>query len=125
MIKLMIVDDEAQITSMLEKWFSKNKDFSVSTYNNPEIALSSFSNVKPDVVLLDIMMPQMDGIAVLEKIKSMDSGALVIMMTAYSTLDRVLSSHRQGADSYILKPFESLGAVEEKVKAAYDKKAKK
>ncbi len=125
MIKLMIVDDEAQITSMLEKWFSKNKDFSVSTYNNPEIALSSFSNVKPDVVLLDIMMPQMDGIAVLEKIKSMDPGALVIMMTAYSTLDRVLSSHRQGADSYILKPFESLGAVEEKVKAAYDKKAKK
>jgi DNA-binding NtrC family response regulator len=125
MIKLMIVDDEAQITSMLEKWFSKSRDFSVTTYNNPEIALSSFSNVKPDVVLLDIMMPQMDGIAVLEKIKSMEPDALVIMMTAYSTLDRVLSSHRQGAESYILKPFESLGAVEEKVRAAYDKKAKK
>ncbi len=125
MIKLMIVDDEAQITSMLEKWFSKNRDFSVSTYNNPEIALSSFSNVKPDVVLLDIMMPQMDGIAVLEKIKSMEPDALVIMMTAYSTLDRVLSSHRQGADSYILKPFDSLGVVEEKVKDAYAKKAKK
>lgn len=125
MIKLMIVDDEAQITSMLEKWFSKNKDFSVSTYNNPEIALSSFSNVKPDVVLLDIMMPQMDGIAVLEKIKSMEPDTVVVMMTAYSTLDRVLSSHRQGADSYILKPFESLSAVEEKVKVAYDKKVNK
>ncbi|MCI4399590.1 MAG: response regulator [Campylobacteraceae bacterium] len=125
MIKLMIVDDEAQITSMLQKWFSKSRDFSVTTYNNPEIALSSFSNVKPDVVLLDIMMPQMDGIAVLEKIKSMEPDALVIMMTAYSTLDRVLSSHRQGAESYILKPFESLSAVEEKVRAAYDKKAKK
>jgi DNA-binding NtrC family response regulator len=67
----------------------------------------------------------MDGIAVLEKIKSIEPDALVIMMAAYSTLDRVLSSHRRGAESYILKPFESLGAVEEKVKAAYDKKAKK
>ena len=123
MIKLMLVDDEPQITTMLEKWFTKTKDFSVSVYNNPEIALSSFSSLKPDVVLLDIMMPQMDGIAVLEKIKSIDSSAVVIMMTAYSTLDRVLSSHRQGADSYILKPFESLSDVEEKVRAALAKKA--
>ena len=123
MIKLMLVDDEPQITTMLEKWFTKTKDFSVSVYNNPEIALSSFSSLKPDVVLLDIMMPQMDGIAVLEKIKSIDSSAVVIMMTAYSTLDRVLSSHRQGADSYILKPFESLSDVEEKVRAALVKKA--
>jgi DNA-binding NtrC family response regulator len=125
MIKLMIVDDEAQITTMLEKWFSKNREFSVSVYNNPEIAVSSLSSVKPDVVLLDIMMPQMDGIVALEKIKSMEPGTVVVMMTAYSTLDRVLNSHRQGAESYILKPFESLSDVEEKVKTAYAKKAGK
>lgn len=125
MIKLMIVDDESQITAMLEKWFSKNKEFSVSTFNNPEIALTSFNTVKPDVVLLDIMMPQMDGIVALEKIKNMDPATVVVMMTAYSTLDRVLSSHRQGAESYILKPFESLSDVEEKVRAAYSKKAEK
>lgn len=125
MIKLMIVDDESQITAMLEKWFSKNKEFSVSTFNNPEIALTSFNTVKPDVVLLDIMMPQMDGIVALEKIKNIDPTTVVVMMTAYSTLDRVLSSHRQGAESYILKPFESLSDVEEKVRAAYSKKAEK
>ncbi len=125
MIKLMIVDDESQITAMLEKWFSKNKEFSVSTFNNPEIALTSFNTVKPDVVLLDIMMPQMDGIVALEKIKNIDPATVVVMMTAYSTLDRVLSSHRQGAESYILKPFESLSDVEEKVRAAYSKKAEK
>ncbi|MGE4398835.1 MAG: response regulator [Campylobacterales bacterium] len=125
MIKLMIVDDESQITAMLEKWFSKNKEFSVSTFNNPEIALTSFNTVKPDVVLLDIMMPQMDGIVALEKIKNMDPATVVVMMTAYSTLDRVLSSHRQGAESYILKPFESLSDVEEKVRAAYSKRVEK
>ncbi len=125
MIKLMIVDDETQITTMLEKWFSKNREFSVSIYNNPEIAVSSFSTVKPDVVLLDIMMPQMDGLAVLEKIKAVEPNTVVVMMTAYSTLDRVLNSHRQGADSYILKPFESLSDVEEKVKLAHSKRISK
>lgn len=125
MIKLMIVDDESQITAMLEKWFSKNKEFSVSTFNNPEIALTSFNTVKPDVVLLDIMMPQMDGIAALEKIKAMSPATVVVMMTAYSTLDKVLNSHRQGAESYILKPFESLSDVEEKVRVAYSKRGEK
>ncbi len=125
MIKLMIVDDETQITTMLEKWFSKNREFSVSIYNNPEIAVSSFTTVKPDVVLLDIMMPQMDGLAVLEKIKAIEPSTVVVMMTAYSTLDRVLNSHRQGADSYILKPFESLSDVEEKVKLAHSKRISK
>jgi DNA-binding NtrC family response regulator len=125
MIKLMIIDDETQITAMLEKWFSKNREFTINSYNNPEIALSSFSIVKPDVVLLDIMMPQMDGLVVLEKIKSAHPDTVVIMMTAYSTLDRVLNSHRQGAESYILKPFESLSDVEDKVKTAYAKTGKK
>lgn len=125
MIKLMIIDDETQITTMLDKWFSKNKEFEVRTYNNPETALASFATVNPDVVLLDIMMPQMDGITALGNIKAIEPNATVIMMTAYSTLDRVLTSHKQGADSYILKPFESLADVEEKVKAAYSKKGKK
>lgn len=125
MIRLMVVDDESQITTMLEKWFTKNKEFSVTVFNNPEIAISSFQTVKPDVVLLDIMMPQMDGIVALEKIKAMDPSVTVVMMTAYSTLDRVLSSHRQGAESYILKPFESLSDVEEKVRAAYLKRSSK
>jgi DNA-binding NtrC family response regulator len=125
MIKLMIIDDETQITSMLEKWFAKSKEFEVRVYNNPETAITSFASVNPDIVLLDIMMPQMDGIAALGNIKTIEPNATVIMMTAYSTLDRVLTSHKQGADSYILKPFESLADVEEKVRAAYAKRGKK
>ena len=125
MIKLMIVDDEIQITTMLAKLFSKNSEFSVSSYSNPEIAISSLLTIKPDVVLLDIMMPQMDGITALEKIKELAPQTVVIMMTAYSTLDKVLTSHKMGADSYILKPFESLADVEQKIKAAYAKRADK
>jgi DNA-binding response OmpR family regulator len=57
----MIIDDETQITTMLEKWFSKNREFEVRAYNNPETALAGFATVNPDVMLLDIMMPVMDG----------------------------------------------------------------
>jgi DNA-binding NtrC family response regulator len=121
MIKLMIIDDEAQITNMLNKWFSKNKDFSISTYTNPEIGVNAVGSIKPDVVLLDIMMPQMDGIEALEKIKKLAPETVVIMMTAYSTLERVLNSHKQGASSYVLKPFDSLADVEAKVCKAYNK----
>ena len=115
MIKVMIIDDETQITAMLEKSLSRNKELSLSVFNNPEIALSRFASIEPDVVLLDIMMPQMDGIAVLEKIKVSHPNTKVIMMTAYSTLDRVLGSHKIGANDFLLKPFESLMDVELRV----------
>ena len=79
-------------------------------------ALSRFRKGEYDGVLLDIMMPQKDGISVLEEIKAKDPECVVIMMTAYSTLDKVLQSHKIGADHYVLKPFESLAAVEKKVR---------
>ena len=120
--KLMIVDDEVQITTMLEKALSRNPEFKVSSYNNPNTALSQLGTLKPDLVLLDIMMPQMDGITVLGKIKESRPETKVIMMTAYSSLDKVLDSHKVGADQYILKPFESLHAVEAKVKKALEGK---
>ncbi len=120
MTNILIIDDEIQITSMLQKALSKNKDFSVSVFNNPVDALKQLKTLKPDVVLLDIMMPQMDGIAVLAEIKKSNAGTKVIMMTAYSTLDRVLSSHKQGAEDYILKPFESLGMIEQKIKDLFN-----
>lgn len=113
--KIMIVDDEVQITTMLEKALSRSGNLKVTSYNNPNTALSQMGTVKPDLVLLDIMMPQMDGITVLGKIKEGWPAVKVIMMTAYSSLDKVLNSHKIGADQYILKPFESLHAVEAKV----------
>lgn len=78
--------------------------------------MSRFRAGEFDGVLLDIMMPQRDGLSVLEEIKAKDPECVVIMMTAYSTLDKVLQSHKIGADHYVLKPFDSLAAVEKKVR---------
>ncbi len=116
MIRLMIVDDEPSIGTMLEKALGRSGDFKITYFDNPLTALSRFRAGEYDGVLLDIMMPQKDGLSVLEEIKTKDPECVVVMMTAYSTLDKVLQSHKVGADHYLLKPFESLSAVEKKVR---------
>jgi DNA-binding response OmpR family regulator len=115
-MRLMIVDDETQIGTMLEKVLTRSGDIKVTYFDNPINALSRFRKGEYDGVLLDIMMPQKDGLSVLEEIKNKDPECVVIMMTAYSTLDKVLQSHKIGADHYILKPFDSLSNVEKKVR---------
>ena len=113
---IVIIDDEVEILDMLSRFLSRNPNFSVQTFSNPVSALSSINNnTKYDLVLLDIMMPQMNGLDVLEKLKDMNSDQKVIMMTAYSTLDKVLKSHKIGATNYVMKPFSSLDALEKKV----------
>jgi DNA-binding NtrC family response regulator len=114
MIHIAVVDDDPQISSMLEKFLKRNENYRVSTYNNPVTALSSIDRTV-DVVLLDIMMPQMNGLDFLPKIKNKHANINVIMMTAYSTLDKVLDSHRYGAEHYLMKPFTSLDAVSKKI----------
>lgn len=115
MIKIAIIDDEPQITSMLQKSLCRNSEFGVTVFNNPLDALNRMTSSRFDVALLDIMMPQMDGIEVLGRIKEKCPETKVIMITAYSTLDRVLDSHKSGAEDYVMKPFDSLKAVEEKI----------
>ncbi|RXJ85842.1 response regulator [Arcobacter cloacae] len=112
---IAIVDDETEILNVLSRFLTRNPDFSVNTYSNPVSAVASVDNNKYDLILLDIMMPQMNGLEALEKIKSKNPEQKVIMMTAYSTLDKVLKSHKEGATNYVMKPFDSLQLLEKKI----------
>lgn len=116
MIRLLIIDDETSIGTMLEKALGRSGDFKTTYIDNPLTAVSRFRAGEYDGVLLDIMMPQKDGLSVLEEIKAKDPECVVVMMTAYSTLDKVLQSHKVGADHYLLKPFDSLASVEKKIR---------
>lgn len=111
---IAVVDDENDILSMIQKFLNRNDKFQVTTYSNPVVAVDSIDD-KVDVVLLDIMMPQMNGIDALEKLVEKNPNQKVIMMTAYSTLDKVLKSHKQGATDYLMKPFDSLASIEKKI----------
>lgn len=112
---IAIVDDETEILNVLSRFLTRNPDFSVNTYSNPVSAVASVDNNKYDLILLDIMMPQMNGLEALEKIKLKNPEQKVIMMTAYSTLDKVLKSHKEGATNYVMKPFDSLQLLEKKI----------
>lgn len=112
---IIIIDDETEILNLLNRFLTRNPNFSVTTYSNPITALSAMDSSKYDLVLLDIMMPQMNGLEVLEKLKAKKEDQKVVMMTAYSTLDKVLKSHKEGATNYVMKPFSSLEALERKI----------
>jgi DNA-binding NtrC family response regulator len=112
---ILIIDDEPEILNLLSRFLGKNPNFSVSTFSNPVSAISEIERTNFDLILLDIMMPQMNGLEVLEKIKSKNEDQKVVMMTAYSTLDKVLKSHKEGATNYVMKPFSSLEALENKI----------
>jgi DNA-binding NtrC family response regulator len=102
--KLLIVDDEHLIRWSLEQNLKK-QGYEVVTAGNGEDALRLFREEQPDLVLLDIQLPGMSGIDVLEKIKEHDEDVVVIMVTANSGLDTAVNAMRLGAYDYISKPF--------------------
>ncbi len=112
--KIAIVDDENEILNMISRFLGRSGKYDVTTFSNPINAVDTIDS-SFDVVLLDIMMPQMNGLDALEKIMQKNNEQKVIMMTAYSTLDKVLKSHKEGATHYLMKPFESLQALENKI----------
>lgn len=112
--KIAVVDDENEILSVINRFLTRDGKYIVKTFSNPITALNSIDS-SYDIVLSDIMMPQMSGLEFLEKLKKKNSDMSVIMMTAYSTLDKVLDSHRSGAKHYIMKPFKSLKELDDKI----------
>lgn len=114
-INIVIIDDESDIVQMLEKYLLREGGYKVKTFTNPVTAISSLPK-ETDLILLDIMMPQMNGLDALPKLLEKNPNTKVLMMTAYSTLDKVLNAHRYGADDYIMKPFASLDVLGQKIK---------
>ena len=84
-LNIVIIDDEPEIISMLQKYLEREGEYHVTTYTNPVHAISSLPS-NTDLVLLDIMMPQMNGLDALPKILEKNPNVKVLMMTAYSTL---------------------------------------
>ncbi len=100
-----IVDDDKSIRWVLEKALQKS-DASIESFANPGDVLKKLSINQPDVIISDIRMPGMDGISLLEKIKQQAPDIPVIIMTAYSDLDRAVSAFQGGAFEYLSKPFD-------------------
>jgi DNA-binding NtrC family response regulator len=102
---ILIVDDEPHILELLSVAL-EDEEYRILGASNGKEALSQFKKEKPEVVLLDIRMPDMDGLEVLRQIKEINQATSVIMMTAYGAMETVLEATKQGAYDYLTKPLD-------------------
>jgi two-component system chemotaxis response regulator CheY len=103
--KILIVDDAAFMRMMLKDSLVKNGYQNVIEAADGEIACQAYQDEKPDLVIMDITMPNLTGIEALKKIKSMDSYAKVIMCSAMGQESMVVEAIKLGALDFIVKPF--------------------
>jgi DNA-binding NtrC family response regulator len=102
--RLLIVDDEPLILEVLTEHFKS--DYDVETALNGADALGAILRARPDVVMLDINMPRMNGVEVLKDIKQIDESIAVIMVTANEQVAMAAEALRNGAFGYVPKPFD-------------------
>ncbi|MBI5062306.1 MAG: sigma-54-dependent Fis family transcriptional regulator, partial [Desulfatitalea sp.] len=103
---LLIVDDEPDMLQLLKRSLEPDLHCEVRTADSGESALHLLTNTSFDLVLADIKMPGMDGLALLEVIRRNHPGLTVVMMTAYGHIDLAVEAMRAGAYDFITKPFE-------------------
>lgn len=105
MAKILVVDDEVKACELLKR-FLEAKGYDVITSNSGEDAVEKVRNEKPNVILLDIKMPGMDGTEVLKRVREFDKDVGIIMVTAVKEEDVGKEALKSGADEYITKPID-------------------
>ena len=104
---ILICDDAAFMRMMIKDILTNNGYNVVGEAENGAKGVEKYNELKPDLVLMDITMPELDGIQALKKIKEMDSSATVIMCSAMGQQAMVIESIQAGAKDFIVKPFQA------------------
>ena len=104
-VKLMIVDDEAHLRTSLTFWF-REEGYDVLSAGSGREALATLQREAPQILLVDIKMPGMDGLEVLRKVRETSPETTVIIMTAYASVETAIQALKDGAYDYIVKPFD-------------------
>lgn len=113
-IKVLVVDDDSQVCKTVGKILQQN-NYQVQTFTQPRQALQAVRKTPFDIGLVDIKMPDVNGVELVEKIKAEDDRVAVVVMTAYPDVQSAAETMRLGARDYITKPFteeQLLGSIE-------------
>lgn len=103
-VRVLVVDDDKAICEYMETFLSKD-GFEVKTLNDPSQAPDEVKNGGYHLVVLDLMMPKMDGLSVLERIRKVDNDVAVVIFTGYPSLETAVQSMKLDAVDYLKKPF--------------------
>ncbi len=104
---ILVVDDDKNIGKMIEIHLRKTKEYNVRTVSSGEACLKVFSEEYPDLVLMDIQMPGIDGIETLKRLRDIEPLVPSVMMSAHGTIEKAVQSMKLGAYDFITKPFTS------------------
>ncbi|CAM4340909.1 response regulator [Paenibacillus phoenicis] len=110
--RILIVDDAAFMRMMIRDILTKNGFEVVGEAQDGAQAIEKFKELHPDLITMDITMPEMDGIAALKEIKKLDPNAKVIMCSAMGQQAMVIDAIQAGAKDFIVKPFQSDRVIE-------------
>ena len=103
--KILLVDDAAFMRMMIKDTLTKNGYTEVDEAADGEIAVQKYIEIKPDLVFMDITMPNKTGLEALKEIKAMDPAATVVMCSAMGQESMVIEAIKLGAKDFIVKPF--------------------
>ena len=109
---ILICDDAAFMRMMIKDILTKNGYTVAGEAENGAKAVEKYAELKPDLVLMDITMPEMDGIQALKKIKEKDPSATVVMCSAMGQQAMVIEAIQSGAKDFIVKPFQADRVIE-------------
>jgi two-component system chemotaxis response regulator CheY len=110
--RILVVDDAAFMRMMIRDILTKNGYEVCGEANDGAQAIEKYKEVKPDLVTMDITMPEMDGIASLKEIKKLDPNAKVVMCSAMGQQAMVIDAIQAGAKDFIVKPFQPDRVIE-------------
>lgn len=112
MNKILVVDDAAFMRMMIKDILTKNGFTVIGEAVNGVDALNKYKELEPDLVTLDITMPEMDGLTCVKKIKEYDKNANVIMVSAMGQQAMVIEAIQGGAKDFLVKPFQPERVIE-------------
>jgi DNA-binding NtrC family response regulator len=122
---LMAIDDEPGILALVER-FARSREFNVVCHGGGRPALADIPDVRPDVALVDLQMPELNGLEVLRAIRTLEPECAVILMTGHASIDSAIEAVRLGALDYLTKPLdlERLGALLKMVRQSIERREK-
>lgn len=112
MKNVMVVDDAAFMRMMLKDILTGAGYNVIGEAENGAVAVNKYKELSPDLVLMDITMPEMDGVSAVKKIRGLDPGAKIIMCSAMGQQAMVLESIQAGAKDFVVKPFQAERIIE-------------
>jgi len=120
MNKILVVDDEKGVCHSFKKILGR-QGYDVVTANDGLEGIELAGKEYPDLIVMDVSMPRMDGLETLQRLKSLHPDITVIMMTAHSTSDRAITAMKLGAYDYLTKPFDNVRMIQLIEKAIMDR----